>query len=72
MGRVAYDKGLVSSVPLPDLIPTIEGTPSDVLDAAAKLACTEVVIVNLVVDRPDLLDAHWTYIYDRDVFFTRL
>ena len=42
------------------------------LEAAAKLACTEVVIVNLVVNRADLLDAHWTYIYDQDIFFTRL
>jgi len=65
-------KKLVSSVPLPDLIPTIRETPKDVLEAAARLACTEVVIVNLVVDRPDLIDAHWTYIYDQDVFFTRL
>lgn len=69
--KVAY-KGLVSSVPLPDLVPMIKQAPRDVLEAAAKLACTEVVIVNLVVDRPDLLDAHWTYIYDRDIFFTRL
>ena len=65
-------KQLVSSVPLPDLIPTIKGTPRDVLEAAARLACTEVVIVNLVVDRRDLIDAHWTYFYDQDVFFTRL
>jgi protoporphyrinogen oxidase len=57
---------------LPDLVPTIKGTPPDVLEAAAKLACTEVVIVNLVIDRADLIDAHWTYFYDRDVFFTRL
>lgn len=71
-GVVAPYRRLVSSVPLPDLIPTIQGTPRDVLDAAAKLACTEVVIVNLVVDRPDLIDAHWTYIYDQDIFFTRL
>ena len=28
--------------------------------------------MNLVVDRRDLIDAHWTYIYDRDVFFTRV
>ena len=69
--KVSY-KGLVSSVPLPDLIPTIQGTPTEVLEAAAKLACTEVVIVNLVINRPDLLDAHWTYIYDEDIFFTRL
>jgi protoporphyrinogen oxidase len=64
--------GVVSSVPLPELIPRIKGAPRDVVEAAAKLACTEVVIVNLVVNRPDLLDAHWTYIYDQDVFFTRL
>lgn len=69
--KVPY-KGIVSSVPLPDLIPTIHGTPKEVLEAAAKLACTEVVIVNLVINRPDLIDAHWTYIYDQDIFFTRL
>jgi protoporphyrinogen oxidase len=71
-GVAASYKGLVSSVPLPDLIPTIQDTPNDVLEAAAKLACTELVIVNLVINRRDLLDAHWTYIYDQDVFFTRL
>lgn len=69
--KVSY-KGIVSSVPLPDLIPTIQGAPKEVLEAAAKLACTEVVIVNLVINRPDLIDAHWTYIYDEDIFFTRL
>jgi protoporphyrinogen oxidase len=43
-----------------------------VLEAADRLACSEVVIVNLVVDRRDLIDAHWTYFYDRDIFFTRI
>ncbi len=71
-GERASFKGLVSSLPLPELVPRIQGAPRDVLDAAARLACSELVIVNLVVDRPDLLDAHWTYIYDEDVFFTRL
>ena len=37
--KVSY-KGIVSSVPLPDLIPTIQGTPKEVLEAAAKLACS--------------------------------
>ena len=71
-GTVVPYSGLVSSVPLPDLVPLIQGAPKDVLDAAARLACTDLVIVNLVVDRPELIDAHWTYIYDQDVFFTRL
>ncbi len=66
-----YDQ-IVSSVPLIDLIPMIQGTPRDVLEAASRLACSEAVIVSLVVDRPDLIDAHWTYFYDRDYYFTRL
>ena len=71
-GNMVPYGGLISSVPLPDLIPVIAGAPPDVLEAAARLACSEVVIVNLVVDRSDLIDAHWTYFYDRDIFFTRI
>lgn len=67
----SYD-GLVSSIPLPELVPMIDGAPDDVREAAARLACTEVVIVSLGIDRADLVDAHWSYFYDRDVFFTRL
>jgi protoporphyrinogen oxidase len=66
-----YDQ-VVSSIPLPELVPMIAGAPSDVLEAAERLSCSEAVIVNLGVDRPDLVDAHWTYFYDRDIFFTRL
>lgn len=66
-----YD-ALVSSIPLPELLPMIDGAPPDVLAAAEQLACSEVVIVCLGVDRPELIDAHWTYFYDRDIFFTRL
>jgi protoporphyrinogen oxidase len=67
----AFDH-VVSSIPLPELVPMIAGVPPDVADAAARLACSELVIVNVGVDRPELVDAHWTYFYDRDVFFTRL
>lgn len=63
---------LISSIPLPELVPMIKGAPADVLRAAELLACTEVVIVCLGVNRPDLINAHWTYFYDRDFFFTRL
>jgi len=66
-----YDQ-LVSSVPLPELIPMIDGAPRDVLEAAAKLACTELVLVSLGLNKPDVIDATWTYFYDRDFFLTRL
>jgi protoporphyrinogen oxidase len=66
-----YD-ALVSSVPLPDLIPMIKGTPLDVLDAASRLACSSCVLVNLGLNRSDLSNAHMTYFYDEDICFTRL
>jgi len=71
-GHSANYDGLVSSVPLPDLIRMIEGTPQDVLEASQRLACSTCVLVNLGVDRQDLSDAHMTYFYDEDVCFTRL
>jgi protoporphyrinogen oxidase len=69
--RARYD-GVVSSIPLPDLVPMIAGTPRDVLDAAAQLACSTCVLVNVGVSRPDLSAAHMTYFYDDDICFTRL
>ena len=68
--QAGYDR-LVSSVPLPDLIPMIEGAPREVLDAASRLSCSICVLVNIGVNRADLLDATWTYFYDRDICFSR-
>jgi len=69
--RVKYD-AVVSSIALPDLIPMIAGVPREVLDAAAKLACSSVVLVNLGIDRADISKAHISYFYDKDVIFSRL
>jgi protoporphyrinogen oxidase len=66
-----YD-ALVSSIPLPDLIPMICGTPQEILDASRRLACSSCVLVSLGVDREDISDAHMTYFYDEDICFTRL
>jgi protoporphyrinogen oxidase len=53
-------------------VPLIQGAPADVCAAAQRLACTTCVIVNVAVARPDLSDAHITYFYDEDMFFTRV
>src|SRR5262249_35669836 len=71
-GAVAQYDALISSVPLPDLIRMICGTPQDVLDASRRLACSTCVLVNVGVDREDLSAAHITYVYDEDFCFTRL
>jgi protoporphyrinogen oxidase len=69
--RLSYDC-LISSLPLPELIPRIAGAPQAVREAAAQLACTTCVIVNLGLDREDVSPAHWTYFYDQDFCFSRL
>lgn len=71
-GAQALYDGLVSSVPLPDLVPMIHGAPRDVLEASRRLACSTCVLVNVGVDRKDLSSAHMTYFYDEDICFTRL
>ena len=66
-----YD-GLVSSVPLPDIIRMIADAPADVVAAAKRLACSTCVLVNVGVNRADISNAHMTYFYDEDICFTRL
>lgn len=68
---VEYD-ALVSSVPLRDLVPMIEGTPGAVLEAATALAVTGTVVINFGIDRVEESDVTWTYFYDEDFLMTRL
>ncbi|HEX9666452.1 MAG TPA: NAD(P)-binding protein [Thermodesulfobacteriota bacterium] len=63
---------IISSIPLPDLIPLISGVPADVIEASQRLSYSTVVVVNIGVNREDISEAHWTYFYDPDFFFTRL
>jgi protoporphyrinogen oxidase len=68
---VRYDQ-LISSIPLPDLVPIISGVPDDVSAAAQRLSFTSAVMVNLGIARDDISDAHISYVYDEDVIFPRL
>ena len=59
-------------MPLPDLIPLIDGTPEDVIFASQNLACTNIVLVNVGIARPEISKANWTYFYDDDMPFSRI
>jgi protoporphyrinogen oxidase len=69
--RTSYD-ALISSIPLPALIPMIAGVPAEVVDAVSVLACSSVVLVNVGLNRSDISRAHISYFYDKDVIFSRL
>jgi protoporphyrinogen oxidase len=69
--RVRYDQ-LISSVPLPSLVPMIAGVPPAVRSASERLSFTSAVMVNLGVARDDVSEAHISYVYDEDIIFPRL
>jgi protoporphyrinogen oxidase len=69
--QAAYDR-LVSSIPLPRLIAMIRQAPDDVRTAAALLSCSQVVLVNIGLNRTVDTRAQWTYFYDQDICFPRL
>jgi protoporphyrinogen oxidase len=71
-GAEARYDALISSLPLPELVPMIVGAPPEVLAAADTLACTTVVLVNLGIARPDVSQASWTYFYDEEFPFSRI
>ena len=71
-GPVVRYEHLISSVPLPELIPMIAGAPKEVLEAAQNLSCTSLVLVNIGIDRPDVSDGSWLYFYDDDMPFSRI
>lgn len=72
-GSSAPFERLISSVPLPDLVPMVDGAPGEVVAAAGRLAFTSVVLVNLGIDRPGIGgDTHIRYVYDADIPFSRI
>jgi len=71
-GKQIVYQNLVSSIPLPDLIPLIDDVPAEVQTAVDKLACTSCLAINIGLSREDISPAHWTYFYDRDFIFTRI
>jgi len=68
---VSY-KAIVSSLPLPDLIPLIVDVPKDVIEASRALAFTTVVLINIGVARADFSESAITYFYDEEILFSRI
>ncbi len=71
-GAQAPYRNLVSSIPLPRLIPMIRQVPKEVRTAAALLSCSQVVLINIGLNRPVETRAQWTYFYDQEICFARL
>ncbi|MTI85041.1 MAG: hypothetical protein FH756_14385 [Firmicutes bacterium] len=71
-GFERYYEVLVSSIPLPTLVSCIRDCPAEIKEAAARLAFTSVVLVNLGVNRENLANCHWFYIYNEEILPCRV
>jgi protoporphyrinogen oxidase len=68
--KVNYEK-LVSTLPLPQLIVNSDA-PAAIKTQAKKLKCSQVLIVNVVVDHPAPIPYQWIYVYDKEMYSTRV
>jgi protoporphyrinogen oxidase len=70
-GKREHYEFLASSIPLPSLVGIIKDVPGHIRDAARALRHTQLLCVNLIVNRPRLTDSHWFYVYDEDIDISR-
>ncbi len=67
-----YD-GLVSTIPIPELVRALEGAPAEVRAAGTGLVHRSLVTVMLGLDRPQLNDFSWVYFpRPEDGWFNRI
>jgi protoporphyrinogen oxidase len=69
--EVPYDT-LISTIPLPALIPLISEVPPEVREAVRRLRHNSILVVNLGIDSPPRSDWHWAHFPEKDICFFRI
>ncbi|MCD0486946.1 FAD-dependent oxidoreductase [Pedobacter sp. MC2016-14] len=64
-------ENLISTLPLPLLIANSDA-PEHIKVQAKKLKCSQVLLINVVVNHPAPVDNHWIYVYDEQYYSTRI
>jgi len=71
-GERATFERCISTMPLPDLIKAMDEVPDSIRQDAQTLRHTQLIGVNVVVSKPNLVPYHWFYVYDPDVEISRV
>jgi UDP-galactopyranose mutase len=69
--KMAFPR-LISTIPLPDLVPLIEGAPEEVVRAARDLVFTSLICMGIGVKRARVSDKHSIYYPEKEFLFNRL
>ena len=70
-GKTHKYENLISTIPLPELV-YLSNAPSHIKEAADKLNCSSVLLVNITANHPAKKPYHWMYVYDEDKYSTRI
>ena len=62
----------ISTIPLNDLIRAMDEVPDSIRRDAETLRHTQLIGVNVVVTKPNLVPYHWFYVYDPDIEISRV
>lgn len=63
---------LVSSIPLSNLVQSIEGVPQEVVESAKQLQYRDLLVVCLVIKKRDIFPDNWIYIHNDNVAVGRI
>ncbi|TET43907.1 FAD-binding protein [candidate division TA06 bacterium] len=65
-------KGLISTIPLPELTSCLSAAPRSMKGSCARLIHTSVLDVNIGFSVADLTDKHWVYVPEPEIPFYRI
>jgi protoporphyrinogen oxidase len=63
---------LINTLPLDKFIQLVSHSPESVRESARSLNCSELLLVNIKAKGPSLQPYHWLYVYDQDMYSTRI
>jgi len=63
---------LINTLPLPVFINACQNVPAAVVEAARKLSCSQLLLVNIAAPHEAQRPEHWVYVYDSDKLSTRI
>ena len=70
-GAIVHYDQLINTLPLPALILNSDA-PTAIKESAKKLKCSQLLLVNVVVNHPPVVDHQWIYVYDAGFYATRI
>ncbi len=63
---------LISTIPLPDFINRCQQVTIKIREAASKLDCSQLLLVDVFAPHQQSVPGHWFYVYDEDKLSTRI